>query len=181
MDEHFCFRLLNMALVRMHLIGGRGGHLFTFFGLNNGATLKKIGVAVGGWQIKGVRAELTDGRVETFGSGSTFQEFTFKLGERITSLSLWGNGAGTRLGAIKFSTSSGRDFFAKMTDWGLKTEYTIDVGSGVCLGLRGRCGADIDCMGFLFISAIRSSVLTNMTYPDLAIYTPQVSAAVWKT
>ncbi|KAJ8004388.1 hypothetical protein DPEC_G00135180 [Dallia pectoralis] len=156
------------------LIGGNGGGPFEFTGFNNGATLKKIGVAVGGWQIKAVRVELTDGRVSTFGDGSTFSEFEFSLGERITKLSLWGNGAGTRLGGIRFWTSKGREFFQYMNSWGLKTEYSIDVGSGVCLGVQGRCGSDIDCMGFLFINSIKTSVLTNMHYPDLALYKPQV-------
>ena len=162
----------------LEIIGGGGGTEFTFNGLENGATLKKIGVAVGGWQIKAVRAELTDGRVQTFGKGHTFSEFTFEPGEIITKLSLWGNGAGTRLGGIKFWTSSGNKFEAYMNKWGLKTEYSIDVGSGVCLGLEGRSGSDMDCMGFLFINAIKSSVLTDMTYPSLAMYTPQVSAAM---
>ncbi|XP_061840524.1 aerolysin-like protein [Nerophis lumbriciformis] len=159
----------------LHLIGGNGGNAFAFTGLDNGATLKKIGVAVGGWQIKAVRAELTDGRVQTFGNAHTFSEFTFNLGEHITKLSLWGNGAGTRLGGIRFWTSSGREFFAHMNDWPLKIEYSINTGSGICLGLQGRASADIDCLGFLFINAIKSSVLTNMTYPTLATYTPQVN------
>ncbi|XP_056442067.1 aerolysin-like protein isoform X2 [Gadus chalcogrammus] len=168
--------LLNMAsATTLHLIGGRGGHEFDFTGRDNGATLKKIGVEVGGWQIKALRAELTDGRVQTFGKGNSFREFTFKPNESITKLSLWGNGAGSRLGAIKFKTSSGNTFFEKMSDWGLKTEYSIDVGSGVCLGLQGQAGSDIDCLGFLFINAIKSSVLTDMTYPTLALYTPKVN------
>ncbi|KAK0144694.1 Aerolysin-like protein [Merluccius polli] len=108
----------------LQVIGGQNGSAFDFTGRDNGATLKKIGVAEGGWQIKAVRAELSDGRVETFGKAHTFKEYTFKLGEGITKLSLWGNGAGTRLGGIKFMTSSGGQFFAHMTDWGLKTEYS---------------------------------------------------------
>ena len=162
----------------LEIIGGGGGLGFEFTGRDNGATLKKIGVAVGGWQIKAVRAELTDGRVQTFGKGYSFREFTFKPDEIITKLSLWGNDAGTRLGGIKFWTSSGNKFEAYMNKWGLKTEYSIDVGSGVCLGLEGRSGSDIDNMGFVFINAIKSSVLTDITYPSLATYTPQVSAAM---
>ncbi|XP_030222192.1 aerolysin-like protein [Gadus morhua] len=163
-------------------IGGDGGVPFAFHGLHNGATLKKIGVAVGGWQIKAVRAELTDGRVGTFGRSGTFhKEFTFSPSERITELSLWGNGVGTRLGGIRFWTSSGNKFEAYMNDWGLKTEYSIDVGSGVCLGLEGRFGHDIDKMGFRFINAIQSSVLTDMTYPSLAVYTPQANKECIKT
>ena len=162
----------------LKVIGGQGGLPFSFTGLHNGATLKKIGVAVGGWQIKAVRAELTDGRVQTFGKGNSFREFTFKPNESITKLSLWGNGAGTRLGGIKFGTSSGNKFEAYMTKWRLKTEYSIDVGSGVCLGLEGSCSDDIDRMGFLFINAIKSAELTDLTYPSLPGYTPQVSAAM---
>ncbi|KAK6303970.1 hypothetical protein J4Q44_G00264240 [Coregonus suidteri] len=159
----------------LYIIGGRGGAPFEFHGMNNGATLRKIGVAVGGWQVKAVRAELTDGRVATFGNAHTFNEFEFDLGEHITNLSLWGNGAGTRLGAIKFTTSKNRQFFEKMTSWPLKTEYTIDVGSGICLGLEGRSGSDIDCMGFLFINPIKSSMLTDMEYPTLSFLKPQVT------
>ena len=152
-DVHFCFRLLNMATT-LEIIGGGGGIGFEFTGRDNGATLKKIGVAVGGWQIKAVRAELTDGRVGTFGRSGTFhKEFTFSPSERITELSLWDNNVGSRLGGIRFLTSSGREFEAYMNDWGLKTEYSIDVGSGVCLGLQGKAGSDIDCLGFLFIKA----------------------------
>ncbi|XP_059915544.1 aerolysin-like protein [Gadus macrocephalus] len=172
--------LLNTATT-LKVIGGQGGSSFTFTGRDNGATLKKIGVAVGGWQIKAVRAELTDGRVKTFGNSVTFKEFTFELGECITKLSLWGNDDGSRLGGIRFWTSSGREFFEQMTSMGLNTEYSIDVGSGVCLGLQGNAGSDIDCLGFLFINAIKSSVLTDMTYPSLAMYTPQVNKEYIKT
>uniref|UniRef100_A0A8C7K820 Aerolysin-like C-terminal domain-containing protein n=1 Tax=Oncorhynchus kisutch TaxID=8019 RepID=A0A8C7K820_ONCKI len=150
---------LNMA-TRLTTIGGGGGMPFEFHGMKNGATLKKIGVAVEGWQVKAVRAELTDGRVATFGEAKTFIEFEFDLGEHITKLSLWGNGA---------------HFFQKMTSWGLKSEFTIDVGSGICLGLQGRSGADIDCMGFVFISAVDSTVLTDMKYPTLSLFKPQVT------
>ncbi|CAL8296146.1 unnamed protein product [Boreogadus saida] len=159
----------------LKLIGAEGDVLFSFTGRDNGATLKKIGVAVGGSSITAVRAELTDGRVQTFGHGQGFSEFTFKPNEIITRLSLWGNDAGTRLGGIKFWTSSGNKFFEHMNSEVLKTEYSIDVGSGVCLGLEGRSGSEIDSMGFLFINDIQSSVLTDVTYPSLAVYTPQVN------
>ncbi|CAL8296134.1 unnamed protein product [Boreogadus saida] len=164
-----------MAAAPHFVGGGGGGSLFSFTGRDNGATLKKIGVAVGPSSITAVRAELTDGRVQTFGKGDTFNEFTFELGERITNLSLWGNGEGTGSGGIKFRTSKGHEFDAHMTKWPLRTEFSIDVGSGVCLGLEGSAGSDIDNMGFMFINAIKSSVLTDMTYDSLATYTPQVN------
>ncbi|XP_065134519.1 aerolysin-like protein [Paramisgurnus dabryanus] len=160
----------------LHLIGGHGGHEFSFTGKSNGASLQRIWVWVGGSQVKAVRAWLTDGRDETFGipSGSHY-EYMFQPGELITTMSLWGNGAGTRLGAIKFKTNRGGEFFAKMTSWGLKTEYPINVGSGFCLGIVGRCGEDIDKMGFLFLNEIQSVVLTDVKYPTLSLVTPYVA------
>uniref|UniRef100_A0AAZ3SN23 Jacalin-type lectin domain-containing protein n=2 Tax=Oncorhynchus tshawytscha TaxID=74940 RepID=A0AAZ3SN23_ONCTS len=98
----------------LQLIGGGGGCSFEFHGMNNGATLKKIGVAVEAWRVKVVREELVDRHVATFGDANTFNEFELYLGERITKLSLWGLGAGTRLGTIKFTTSKNRQFFEKM-------------------------------------------------------------------
>uniref|UniRef100_S4RHP8 Jacalin-type lectin domain-containing protein n=1 Tax=Petromyzon marinus TaxID=7757 RepID=S4RHP8_PETMA len=159
----------------LHIIGGQGGNAFSFDGRSNAATLQKLSVSVGGWQVRGVEVWLTDGRRQKFGTvDSSAQQFEFQSGEFMSQLSLWGNGAGTRLGAIKFRTSRNREFFAKMTDWGLKTEYKIDVGSGVCLGVQGRAGADIDCMGFLFINDIKSSVIQNMNYPTMHQVLPNV-------
>ncbi|XDV19048.1 hypothetical protein PO909_024622 [Leuciscus waleckii] len=107
----------------LHQIGGSGGHAFSLTGEKNGASLEKIGVWVGEWQVKAVKVWLSDGRSETFGKPC------------FTSLSLWGNGEGRRLGAIKFKTNKGKEFFAKMTKKNLKTKYPIDVGSGYCLGV----------------------------------------------
>ncbi|XP_058631257.1 aerolysin-like protein, partial [Onychostoma macrolepis] len=131
---------------------------------------------VGEWQVKAVKVWLSDGRSETFGnSDGPYQEYAFKLSERFTSLSLWGNGAGTRLGAIKFKTNLDGEFFARMTSWGLKREYPIDVSSGFCLGVEGRAASDIDSMGFMFLSAVQSTVLTNVNYPTIKELIPQVT------
>ncbi|KAL6464916.1 hypothetical protein MHYP_G00272330 [Metynnis hypsauchen] len=169
-----CKNMPNLAPV--NVIGGQGGSSFDFNGLTNGATLEKIWVWVGGWQIKAIKAWLTDGRSMQFGEPSgNRSEFIFQSGEQITSLSLWGNGAGTRAGAIKFKTNRSREFFAHMTDWGLKTEYPVEVGSGICMGILGRAGADIDCLGFMFINGIKSTVMKNMHYPTLHQKIPSVS------
>ncbi len=157
-------------------IGGKGGSSFSLTGKNNSASLEKIGVWVGGWQVKAVKVWLSDGRIEQFGQPTgPYQEHAFKPGECFTSLSLWGNGAGTRLGAIKFKTNQGGQFFSKMTSWGLKQEYPIDVGSGFCLGVEGRSGSDIDYMGFMFLNAVQSTVLTNVNYPTINQLIPQVT------
>ncbi|KAL1250746.1 hypothetical protein QQF64_018542 [Cirrhinus molitorella] len=159
----------------LHLIGGDGGHEFEFTD-SNGDSLHRMWVWVGPSEVKAVRAWLSDGRNETFGKpAGDYTEFEFQPGERITTLSLWGNGIGTRLGGIKFKTNYDRHFSVKMTKWVLKTEYPIEVGSGFCLGLVGRCGYDIDCMGFLFLKAIQSVVVSNVSYPTLSQIIPKVA------
>ncbi|XP_060766915.1 aerolysin-like protein [Neoarius graeffei] len=163
-------------LAQVHIIGGRGGSAFDFNGTGNGATLKKIWVWAGGWQIKAIKVWLTDGQSKQIGNpDGKYSEFNFEDGEHFTSLSLWGNGAGTRLGAIKFKTNRSREFFAYMTDWGLKREYPIDVGSGICVGIKGRAGSDIDCLGFMFINTIRSTELRDVQYPTLDDVKPNVA------
>ncbi|KAK7177236.1 hypothetical protein R3I93_001276 [Phoxinus phoxinus] len=141
-----------MALI-LSTVGGSGGAPFSFTGESSGARLEKISVWVGAWQIKAVTVWLTDGRTETFGKpAGDHYEHVLKPGERFTSLSLYDNGEGTRLGAIKFTTDLGSgEFFAKMTSRPLPRECRMDVGSGSCLGVTGRSGSDIDCMGFMFL------------------------------
>ncbi|KAA0721291.1 Aerolysin-like protein [Triplophysa tibetana] len=157
------------------LIGGQGGHPFSFTGETNGASLEKIGVWVGEWQVKAVKVWLSDGRNQTFGNpAGPYQEYKFQPGESFTSLSLWGNGAGTRLGGIRFKTTLQKEFFVKMTSWGLKAEYPMDVGSGYCLGVQGSGGADIDSMGFVFLNEVESVVLTDVNYPTINQMIPQV-------
>ncbi|XP_061433959.1 aerolysin-like protein isoform X2 [Lethenteron reissneri] len=159
----------------LKMIGGQGGNEFSFNWQENVATLQKLSVSVGGCQVRGVEVWLTDRRRKTFGTvNSSAEGFEFKSGEFITSLSLWGNGDGTHLGAIKFRTSHSREFFAKIMDLELKNEYKIDVGSGICLGVQGRAGSDIDSMGFLFINAIKSSVIHEMKYPTMHQVLPNV-------
>ncbi|KAF4115054.1 hypothetical protein G5714_002543 [Onychostoma macrolepis] len=160
----------------VQIVGGTGGFPFSFTGQKNGASLEKIGVWEGEWQVKAVKLWLSDGRSETFGNpDGPYQEYVFKLGECFTSLSLWDNGERKRLGGIKFKTNQGGNFFAKMTKNSLPTEIPMDVGSGYCLGVVGNAGADIDRMGFLFLSAVQSAVLTNVNYPTIHQLIPKVT------
>ncbi|XP_036415312.1 aerolysin-like protein [Colossoma macropomum] len=164
-------------------IGGKGGTAFDFNGIDCGATLEKIGAWAGGWQIRSIKVWFTNGQSMQYGDtgDGPYSEYTFKPGEHITSLSLWGNGAGTRLGAIRFTTTRDSTFFAKMTSWSLKKEYPVDIGSGVCIGIVGRSGADIDSLGFRFINTIKSTVLTNINYPTLHNVIPQVATEELKS
>lgn len=157
------------------IIGSQAGPAFAFTGDKTGASLEKIWVWVGESQIKAVRAWLSDGKEQTFGvpSGQQ-QEYMFTPGECFTSLSLWDSGAGTYLGGIKFKTNMGGHFFAKISH-PLKTEYSIDVGSGLCLGIAGRSDKEINSMGFMFLNAVQSAVLSNVIYPTINQLIPNVA------
>jgi hypothetical protein len=172
---HPFFRESIMSIYApIHRIGGNGGAPFSNFGAN-GKLLEKIAVWAGGWQLRGIRVWMSGEQPVTYGTAAgDMKEFTFTPGERITKLSLWGNGAGTRTGAIRFETSTGRTFMQKMTDWGLKTEYPIEVGSGICVGVLGNAGSDIDNMGLVFLNPIARATLTNVRYPTLTADTPSV-------
>ncbi len=148
-------------------IGGNGGNDYKCFD-TDGKVLEKIGVWCGGWQIRGIQLWRTGENGQMFGSSEgKYHEFEFKPGERITKCSLWGNGAGTRLGKIYFETNQQRNFSAQMTDWGTKKEYPIDIGSGICVGMWLDSGSDIDNAAFVFLNKIRSVTLTNVHYPTL--------------
>ncbi|XP_076869674.1 aerolysin-like protein [Brachyhypopomus gauderio] len=163
-------------LADIHTIGGDGGSKFNFNGIDSGSTLTKLWVWAGGWQIKAIKVWLSNGQNKQFGNpDGKFHEFTFEYGEHFTSLSLWGNGAGSRLGGIKFKTNRPQEFSAYMTEWGLKDEYPIDVGSGICMGVTGRSGSDIDCLAFMFINTIKSTVLTDVNYTTLHDVIPKVA------
>uniref|UniRef100_A0A673IIA2 Jacalin-type lectin domain-containing protein n=1 Tax=Sinocyclocheilus rhinocerous TaxID=307959 RepID=A0A673IIA2_9TELE len=115
----------------------------------------------GEWQVKAVKVWLSDGRSETFGQpAGRYKEYAFKSGECFTSLSPWDNGEYRRLGAIKFKTNQ---------------EYPMDVGSGFCLGVEGGAGAGITRIGFMFLNAVQTTVLTNVNYPTLHLLEPKVA------
>ena len=154
------------------MIGGNGGQEFEFYGGTDGVLLAKIGVWAGEWQIKAIEVTLTNGETQTFGkqddggqsTAYPYQEYIFKQGETMTQLSLWGNGEGSRCGAIKFSTSLGHEFDHGMTKWGRQQEYPIEIGSGICCGVFGKSDADIDSLGFAFLRPIKRATLKDVEY-----------------
>ncbi|KAK2854518.1 hypothetical protein Q7C36_006387 [Tachysurus vachellii] len=133
-------------------VGGTGGKPFNFNGMDDGSLLKKIKFWEGDLEIKAVKVWLTDDRSEEFGvPDGILKEFTFVHEEIFASLSLWPNQAGTHLGAIKFMTSSSREFYACVRSGLLQSELVVHVESGKCPGIQGRSEADTDRFGFMMI------------------------------
>jgi hypothetical protein len=151
------------------LTGGRGGTPFKSNYGDHGHLVKRLEVWQGAWQLHGIRVTFTNDRVEMIGTQTGRYAGTFDLGvgERITSLSVWGNGAGTRCGAFKIRTSNNREYFPKMYEWGLKTEYPQIVASGYLCGIEGSANWDIDNLGFIFLKPVKNSTLKEVSYPNL--------------
>lgn len=148
-------------------IGGKGGAERKAYE-SDGRVLEKIGVWAGESAISGIKVWRTGLQPAVFGTRSgPYQEYSFEPGERISRLSLWGNGAGTRLGAIAFTTDRDGKFDHGMTKWGRKQEYPIDVGSGICVGLLLRSGHEIDQGCFVFLKEIESCRMSDVHYPTL--------------
>lgn len=150
-------------------IGAEQGQPFTFnAALGRYAGIRAIEVWAGPDRINGVFVETTDNDSALAGKkDGPSRRFEFHVGERIVSLSLWGNGAGAYLGAIKFRTSEGREFDFGMTEWGRKKEYPMDPASGIMAGVFGRFEADgVRCMGFLFYRRVQNSYVTDFNFPE---------------
>jgi hypothetical protein len=50
--------------------------------------------------------------------------------------------------------------------------YDMDVGSGICVGLNGRSGSQMDCLGFIFLNG----KVTNVTITDIQ-YNPDITGS----
>jgi hypothetical protein len=115
------------------LIGGTGGQQTSEIAHS---PLQSIQTWKGGSALVAIELVFQNGHKKSLGiqSGSS-DSFTFEKDEWISQNSVWGNGMGTRCGAIQFRTNKGREFFSKMSEYGLRTEYKLDVGSGIVVGI----------------------------------------------
>ena len=158
----------NIPYLYPMIIGGRGGVFVESYSFIDGSIVERIGVWAGEYQIKSIKLWWTNGLSYQFGKPwGPYKECSLQPGELITKMSLFANGAGTRLGAIGFDTSHGKQFMVRQTGGSLKPESPIEIGSGVCLGVMGRAADAIDAMGFVFLKQIMSSRMIDVQYPDI--------------
>jgi len=157
-----------------YVIGGWGGTNFMTCGwLENVSALvvKSIDVWYNDATLRGIQVSYADdSRSPIFGSAADqFKSITLQPGELVTSLTLWGNGVGTRCGRILLTTNGGQMFDAgKNTDG--QTSYPMDVGSGYLFGFCGRSDSDIDLLGAIFLT----SPIVSVSVTDIQ-YTPSLS------
>ena len=152
--------------------GGSGGTGFTFVKEQTGAVMKKIEVWQEEWRIKGVKVWMTDGSSHL--AGRTIGRHTlFKLSpdEIITKLNIQPSGKTTnhgtfRLGAISLQTNKGRNWGVYSDGLKDDTQYWVDVGSGLCCGIFGQSGHEVDRLGLAMLK-VTSAVLSDVKYPNL--------------
>ncbi|KAI0559803.1 natterin-like protein [Gracilaria domingensis] len=156
------------VIQQWYRIGGQGGTGFTQERISQRQVVTKIEAWAGGWQLRGIQLTFSDGTVVVNGRKEERYQgaltMDYASGEYVNYLSIYGNGAGTRCGALHIKTSKGQDYFPQMYDWGLKTEYKMEVGSGIILGAFGKAWGDIDSLGILMLRKVIGADMTNVVY-----------------
>ena len=154
---------------RQYTVGGTNGNWFQackWVTNSSALVVQRLDVWWNSGTLKGIQVTYADGsRSQVFGSpNDSTASISFAPGELVTSLSLWGNGIGTRCGRIRLTTNLGQTFDHGKNTSG-QTQYDGPVGSGVLVGLVGRSGHDVDQLGAVFLrSAVKSIKIGNVKY-----------------
>lgn len=154
-------------------VGGSGGEPFLTCGGTDGRAVTKLGAWTNSSCLQGIQVTYNDGsQSQVFGSvHGDYAQIIFPPGERVVELTLWGNGNGTRTGRIKLTTDGGQTFDHGKNTSG-QTAYSAPVGGGLLVGAAGRCGAEIDMLGLVFLSDVTSVSITDVNY-----YNPPVGTS----
>jgi len=162
-------------------IGGGTGSAFQI--RQNEQTVRQIRVWTGGANgaIRAILLSYFNGRQFSAGSlpasGAT-ATFTFQVGEYLVdSIVLGGNGIGTRLGHISFTTSNNN----RMSVGQLNTPYISQADNGFFTGVFGAQGTDIDHMSMAVMKRVRSSRLQSLNYPTLSSQTAGLTPQIYRT
>eukprot|EP00245_Coleochaete_scutata_P001120 TRINITY_DN1136_c0_g1_i3.p1 TRINITY_DN1136_c0_g1~~TRINITY_DN1136_c0_g1_i3.p1 ORF type:complete len:149 (-),score=16.72 TRINITY_DN1136_c0_g1_i3:548-994(-) len=145
-------RMRGHAYVRTEEVGGRGGHQFLFPKSDEIAgTVTDI---VTWWDedcLRGIKIYYSLQPNDPDWDGSCdrrdLHEEQFHIGNNsITELSLWANSNG-RCSGIEMILSDGRTFRRVVGG----NKHQLRAHSGICVGIFGYAGADIDSLGFMFL------------------------------
>ena len=158
-------------------IGGGGGKQFYYnvdpkMGIKSEVIVRSLKFWYNNQQgVNAVRVELTNGKDATHGKMEDDETDLFYIadGEKITSLKLRRNDhAGGHLGALELTTNQNRKCSFGHQSGCL---YEPEIGSGLMVGVFGKSGWDIDCLGFALLRRAKAKII-NMKYPvDIPIQT----------
>ena len=145
-----------------YCVGGFGGSQFATCGwVTNlkALVVQKLQVWWDSSQITAIQVTYADGSISPlFGSTSeTTASISLAPGERVTSFVLWGDGKGSRTGRVRVTTSQGQTFDVGETTYG-QASYNAPIGSGILVGMVGRCGGSVDMLGAVFLNGSITSV-----------------------
>lgn len=150
-------------------VGGGGGSPWAEYKWktnDNGLIVKRLDVWWNDSCLQGIQVTYSDNsRSKQYGSfNNNHDALDLAPGERITNMSLWGNGKGTRCGRIRIITDGGKDF-NKGKDVTGQTEYSAGVGSGILVGMVGRSGTEIDLLGPIFLDPdVKTISVSDLNY-----------------
>ncbi|KXJ86549.1 hypothetical protein Micbo1qcDRAFT_179807 [Microdochium bolleyi] len=150
----------------LHFVGGDGGDDFSFVGAD-GVTVSKIRVFRKN-SLVGLRVDFSDGTSQSIGNTdreSKEYKFDAARSEHIKAMSLWGNGVGTRTGRIRFETSTGGVFDFGQDTTG-QSEFPIEVGSGILIGIEGKAAKEIDNMAGVFLKPMIKVFYDQVEYSN---------------
>jgi len=172
--SRYTYQVMPISQAGNGCVGGCGGDEFQIN--RNGGTLKQLDVWTASRDkhshIKAIRFTYNDNYRVVKGNpvgGGGPVSITFKPGEHVVGdVALSGNGRGSRLGSIKFSTSQGQIF-----DVGMRNpyRYLFPSGDSFIAGALGRAGRDLDMLGFVFWKPITEVSYESIRYPTLSSLT----------
>jgi hypothetical protein len=99
-------------------------------------------------------------------TGGTEKSYTFKPGERLVSLKVYKSKYNdkTYCGGVEFTTTLDNHY--KNTNPSGGDHVDMEVGYGACVGIYGKSGEAIDCLGFWMIQKPLLIRLSNVTYGE---------------
>lgn len=170
---------MSEYLMTLKMIGSNAGKETPVSGLtDNKGNLRKLGVWVTDWNVAAIKVWLDAGEPVQMGQPKgDYKEIIFGPNDRLVSAMLADNGsrdsANLRLGSIRLVFANREPFHACMRK-PFGTEQSIDVGSGVLVGVNVRSGADIDALGLLLFKPWKTSVIRDVVYEDLSYWKDQI-------
>ncbi|CAD7701786.1 unnamed protein product [Ostreobium quekettii] len=163
------------------IVGSSTGKSQFFWAPGRGALASGFEVWVGAGGVNGIAVTFTEG---SFTEGSTavigtrvgsHSAISLAKGERITAMSLWDNGQPKprwAFGAMRIVTDAGQTFEAGVPAGHRGEEYSLDVGSGLVVGVEGYHGDAVNAFGACFLKPVASAAMEVTGYPTLQGLSP---------
>lgn len=145
---------------RTATVGGGGGAPFEI--QKAGQLVKRLEITWESDRLRGIAITLFDGTSHTAGrlSGASTGTFEFQFGEAVQEVTLWKSDyRGGRCAGMRFKTNKGRSFTA-----GPCAGSASQLSGGYIGGLFGKCGADIDQLGFSYANDVSGYYLQDVKY-----------------